>query len=789
MVNSLPKWFCRLLIWSFSIFLSVFFYSKGYTQDQPDSNHWIFNDQSLPEIQILIDPDSLNQLFQEQNWYSDHEYPATFVFMREGVYDTVENIGFRIRGNTSRASAKKSFKVSFNTFQAGRQYYGLDKLNLNGENNDPSIIRSKLSWDIFREMGVKASRANHVKVFINGTFYGLYINVEHIDDEFVQKNFSDDSGNLFKCLWPADLTYRGTSVEAYKFESGGRRTYDLKTNEDEDNYTDLANFIIFLNRSSDEEFAEEIEDYIHVDGILQWMAVDILTSNWDNYWFLKNNFYLYQDPQTDRFVFIPYDYDNTFGIWWDGISPGIDWGKRDLTNWGHPTEDRPLTSRILTIERYRKRLHYYVQQTMKFAFNEDRMFSEIDRLKTLTQRAAEEDMFRVYDYNYTIQDYHDSFLEALGGHVTYGLKPYIVTRIQSAENLLQIEDIDPVVRSVQHQIHRSEDVSKLNLLITIVDEAEVDITVEMNGDLYSNTMLNSDSSAIPGIEQIYSIDIELPDSIDVIKFHVTVSDQQGNQTRYPFNPSKTIDIEFQRLNKTVLINEFVADNKTGIQDDSGKYEDWIELFNPTDQDVVLKGFYLTDDITNPVKWALPDTTISSGSYVLIWADNDDEEGPLHTNFGLSKDGEEIGLFFGSENPELIDSVRFGPQFTDRSFGRKTDGADEFIFFDTPTPGSENVIITSNLPKAVIPTQFELDQNFPNPFNPTTIIRYRLPFQVKVTLSIYSVTGQHIHTLVDQVQNGGVHEITFSADGLSTGVYYYQLKTSEFTVSRLMSIIK
>jgi spore coat protein CotH len=147
------KKFSLLLLFSF------FFVLHGFAQEDID---WIFDDTSLPEVYIKINQDSLDQFFEPEGWYSDHEYPATFIFKRNAEIDTVRDIGFRIRGNTSRASQKKSFKVSFNTFVDGREYHGLDKMNLNGEHNDPSIIRSKLSWYLFDEIDIPASRSNHV---------------------------------------------------------------------------------------------------------------------------------------------------------------------------------------------------------------------------------------------------------------------------------------------------------------------------------------------------------------------------------------------------------------------------------------------------------------------------------------------------------------------------------------------------------------------------------------------------------------------------------------------------
>jgi hypothetical protein len=768
------------------LFQVLIFYS-AHGQDFKNDD-WIFSDQSLPEIYIQIASDSLDQLLQEQNWYSDHEYPATFIFLREGVADTVQQIGFRIRGNTSRASAKKSFKVSFNTFQAGRQYNGLDKLNLNGEHNDPSIIRSKLSWDIFGKLGFTAPRANHVKLFINGEYYGLYINVEHIDDEFIQKNFLSDEGNLYKCLYPADLTYRGRQVEAYKFEDNGRRIYDLKTNEEADDYNDLANFIIFLNTSSDSQFENEIEDYINVDGVLRWMAVDILTANWDNYWFLKNNFYLYYDPATQRFEFIPYDYDNTFGIWWEGILPGTDWGRRDFIEWGHPYEERPLTTRLLSVEKYQKRLHYYIDQTIKTAFNETWLFSEIDRLKALTEEAAEEDLYRTYDYGFSIEEYHDSFDSALGRHVTYGIKPYISTRVESAMGMLQVENIHPVVREVNHEVVSSESERKLQLDLHLIDESDLEFTIYVNDEEVTNQVSLSTLDRIDPHDRRYRLEFIVPESIEELSYFFNVTDAEGLTSRYPHNPQKTVQLNLKTSKSPILINEFLADNETGIQDESGKFEDWIELYNSSDSLISVSGYFLTDDLSTPSKWALPDTTIEPKSYLLIWADNDDEEGPLHTNFGLSNNGEEIGLFY-SDDFILVDSVRFGPQSDDISYGRREDGGPDFVFFETPTPGAQNQSATSLHTDSELPTEFFLSQNYPNPFNPSTSIHYSIPKKTHVTLTIFSITGQRVAELVNKTQAAGHYEVSFDASNLSTGTYLYRLSTQEDSKTRLMTFLK
>jgi len=172
----------------------------------------LYNDEVVPRIDITINPDTLDWLYQNENLQSDIEFSARFIFNNGEILDTIEPVGFRLRGNTSRYSRKKSFKVSFNTFTSGGKYYGVEKLNLNGEHNDPSVIRSKVCWDILRKMEIPAPRANHVQVYINDDYYGLYISVEHIDEEFIKSRFTYNDGNQYKCLWPANLNYLGDDL-------------------------------------------------------------------------------------------------------------------------------------------------------------------------------------------------------------------------------------------------------------------------------------------------------------------------------------------------------------------------------------------------------------------------------------------------------------------------------------------------------------------------------------------------------------------------------------------------
>ncbi len=142
----------------------------------------------------------------------------------------------------------------------------------------------------------------------------------------------------------------------------------------------------------------------------------------------------------------------------------------------------------------------------------------------------------------------------------------------------------------------------------------------------------------------------------------------------------------------LVINEFMASNNStsGITDPQGHFDDWIEIHNFGETVIDLGGMYLTDDLSSPTTWQFPASTmIDPNGFLVIWADEDITDTPgLHTNFQLNSNREEIGLF-EVDGTTLTDSIIFGEQVSNLSYGRWPDGADDLRFFATPTPAAQN----------------------------------------------------------------------------------------------------
>ncbi|HAK70573.1 MAG TPA: hypothetical protein DCM15_04285, partial [Cryomorphaceae bacterium] len=186
----------------------------GQAYIHPENNK-AFLQTEVAEVHITVSQSDLNTLVGD-SLFSDHHFPGVFRYESSFFSDTIQNVGFRVRGNTSRNAKKKGFKVSFNEYTTGQKFKGVEKMNLIGQHNDPSLLRYWTSLFLLNKHDLIASRASFVKLFINGDYRGIYLNVEHIDDEFLQKRFiDDDKGNLYKASWGADLNYWGANASSY----------------------------------------------------------------------------------------------------------------------------------------------------------------------------------------------------------------------------------------------------------------------------------------------------------------------------------------------------------------------------------------------------------------------------------------------------------------------------------------------------------------------------------------------------------------------------------------------
>jgi spore coat protein CotH len=776
-----------------------FFFSlliSFYIIAQQDESWKLYDDTQVARVDITIDPMAIEWLYQ--NVQSDSEFVATFQYQNAYINETIDSIGFRLRGNTSREAAKKSFKVSFNTFVSGREFYGVDKLNLNGEHNDPSIIRSKLCFDHFKTIGMTATRANHVEVYINEQYYGLYISVEHIDDEFLNKNFGDDTGNLWKCLYPADLKYLGSDPNLYKnLNSNGRPAYELSTNESTADFSKLVRFITILNNTPSGSLADSLESVIEVPEVLKYFAMNILVGEWDDYWSLMNNYYLYHEPTKDIFHLIPYDYDNTYGIDWSGNN----WTTANPYNYPKVVGGyRPLAERLMQNAQYRNLYTHFLEFFRSNVYQLPIWENRIDNLMSMISTSALNDSFRTFDYGFDTNDFFNSYSASdyNNQHVKYGLKQFVNLRNASLPAQLSYQNAKPIAYKIDFAPNNPGPSDSIYVYASVFDNNGLsEVSIHYQDDGSSSTLIYPMNFS--PILNTNNVD-EADRWIGVIpplgagktgKFFVFVKDTQNEFQFYP--RKKAIEIKSQQIiTNNIVINEFMADNGSTITDPNGEYDDWIELYNPTSNMIPLTGKYLTDKTDNLTKWKfiIPNLFLAPNEYLLVWCDEDSGQIGYHTNFKLSATGEFIALV-ENDGVTIIDSISFGAQSIDISFGRQTDAGNNWIFM-TPTPGTTNNIVSVD-DEGIIPTEFSLSA-YPNPFNPSTTIRFSTPPASSplakgrnevgfVTLRIFDILGNEIATLVNEEKPTGTYEVTWngknnSGNNVSTGIYFARIQVNQ-----------
>lgn len=687
---------------------------------------FVFGDAEVPRIDLNMSQSNLQSLYADPE--SNMEYYAIFTFTRGDSTEGPIDVAIRFRGDTIRNKLKKSFRISFNSYDSNDNYYGIEKMDLNAEVNDPSLMRSKLGWELYRYLGVPGSRSNHVLLYINNEFYGVYLNTEHIDERYMKTRFDNNDGNLYRNLWPADLSYLGPSQDDYKFEYNGRRVYALRTNEDWDDYADLSGLINSLDQFSGNELKAELESLFNVQQYLKALAVDVISGNWDGYAGDKNNYFLYRDQVSGRFEYIPYNLENSFGI----DFRGIDWSLRSIYDWN--LDRRPLYEKILDVEEYRDQYTMYIKQLLAYTASPE-LGTELARWSSQIRDAVAMDTYYTKDWGYSLSDFDASMSSGWGEHVDYGVQEFMTARGTSA--LAQIIDADAL--PLFSHVRALARPGRIELEWTAEDDDPgLSTTLHFRIDEGSwNQGLKTTPTEIDPVSGVWSFRDTIWDPGDTarVELYFTVSDQGGQVNRFP---DSTLTFTYPLVSGPLYINEFSASNSSIKSDEFGEYDDWAEIYNASEEEVWLADYYLTDNTGRPGKYRFPELYLQPDGFYLVWLDDQEEQGVNHATFKISKEGEMLRLSEGpSTGYALVDSISFGPQERDISYGRLIDGGPEWILFPSPTPRYSN--LSTPVQDLEIPTE-------PLAIYPNPVAEGLFYFNRQVSGAIFNMMGQRMMDL-------------------------------------------
>ena len=301
-------------------------------------------------------------------------------------------VGVRFKGNSSlqsswqAANLKLSFKLDFDEFEDqypqidNQRFYGFKKLSLKNNFDDRSMLREKVATDVFRNAGLAASHTAFYAVYLDHgdgpQYFGVYTMVEEVDDTVLEEQFSDDEGNLYK-----------PDGDAASFASGtfDEDEYVKKTNEDEADFSDVESLLNILNsatRMTDiSAWRAELEAVFDTDVFLKYLAVNTVIQNWDTYGRMTHNYYLYNDPETSKLTWIPWDNNESLQEGKRGGSLAPDFSDITASEW-------PLIGYLYQDEVYKAKYDEYVQDVLEGPFNISTMQALYSSYATLVEPYA-----------------------------------------------------------------------------------------------------------------------------------------------------------------------------------------------------------------------------------------------------------------------------------------------------------------------------------------------------------------------------------------------------------------
>ena len=208
------------------------------------------------------------------------------------------NVGLRKKGNLgSLSTARPGLRVKANEYVMGQRIAGLKVLTLNNNHQDDSLISQCLGYGLFRRAGVPAPRCAFAHVVVNVEDLGVYSHVETIREEFLERNFADDSGRLYE--------------SGGDFVVGGTGGFKPKTNERAPDCSDLDAVASAL-AAAPADVPARVGAVVDLDEAVKFWAMEVITDHWDGYSNNLNNYFLYDDPSTGKLNFIPWGIDALF---------------------------------------------------------------------------------------------------------------------------------------------------------------------------------------------------------------------------------------------------------------------------------------------------------------------------------------------------------------------------------------------------------------------------------------------------------------------------------------------
>jgi hypothetical protein len=613
------------------------------------------------------------------NYESETLLPATMT-VNGVVYDSV---GVRFRGNTSYTmtgnSPKKSFAVETDFIDEDQEFMGYKNLKFNNAHQDATFMREVL-YCRMAARHTPIAKSNYVELYLNGEYWGIYPNIQGVDKTFLEGYFLSNDGARFRATkednggfgggWgdgTAGMNYLGPDTADYQ------KYYELKSSDTENSWQKLVDACYSLSTATQANMAD-VQNVIDVDKALWFLAVENIFTDDDSYVMKgKMDYYVYYEPETGRTTPLEYDGNSSFLT---NQATSNSWGPFKNVN----NVNYPLLNKLLNIPECRQRYLAHYRTILQETFTTANANALIDSLDAQIRTLVNNDTKKLYPFN--------QYTSGISS-----LKTFVQNRRNFLINNAEVAQVAPAIASaVYYNSALEESTPPASEESAIVRTTVTSTNGITKVNLYYSTGLTGNFTATEMFDDGLHNDIEASDGIfggeipgfntgTIVRYYIeAIAGNAALSVSYlPTGAEHDVFVytvqEIANPNG-VVINEILASNNSGATDENGDHEDWVELFNTNDFEVDLSGYYMTDDGSEPDKWQIPQgTIIPAQGYLIIWADEDLDDGPLHADFKLSAGGEAVVL--SNQSLSIVDEVEFGAQTTDLGYARFPNGTGDF----------------------------------------------------------------------------------------------------------------
>lgn len=379
-------------------FLNEIITADGDTGVSMEYETKLFDTQSIMSVNIIMDEENWNDMLE--NAMSEEYYKCDVEVNGKMFYQ----VAIRPKGNTSLSSIandpttdRYSFKLEFDHYVEGQTCFGLDKLILNNNYADATNMKEALIYDMYQYLGADASLYNYAKIDVNGTYWGVYLALEAVEDSFQLRNYGAQKGILYK---PESMDMGGGRGGF----SSGTNGADLNYSDDElDSYSTIWDGEVTSTTEADHKRVvtalknisegTNLEFYMDIDNLLRYMAVHVFSVNDDSLsGTMAHNYYLYESG--GKLNLIPWDYNLCLG----GMGGGNDASSVINSAIDNAFSGTEFFDTLMENETYHSQYYEYLQQLVDEYINGGGFDAFYERVRSQIDELVESDPTAFYSY-------------------------------------------------------------------------------------------------------------------------------------------------------------------------------------------------------------------------------------------------------------------------------------------------------------------------------------------------------------------------------------------------------